>query len=482
MATQHYDVIIIGAGLSGVGTACHIARNFPNKSLALLERRERVGGTWDMFRYPGIRSDSDMASYGFNFKPWYSDKVLAKGADIRDYVAETAKEFGLYEKVKYGLNTTSANWSSKDKCWTVTTTKESTGEVQQFTCNFMVNCAGYYNFDEGYRPHFEGEESFKGQILHPQQWPENFDYTGKKVVVIGSGATAITVVPAMAEKAAKVTMLQRSPSYIMSVPDTDVISMVLNKVLPKRWVFSMARKRNILFQRGLYLACQRWPNFMRNLLIGHMTKRAPHIDKRHFTPAYMPWDQRLCAAPDGDFFASLRSKKADMVTDHIERFDETGIVLTSGQHLDADIIVTATGLNIKLMGGMQLQRDGQPIEVPKKMLYKGIMVQDVPNYGWILGYTNAPWTLKCDIGGQYLCRLFTLMDMKGVSAATPKDSGNNLTDVGMLDAFAPGYISRSKDAMPRQGKEGVWKVTMHYGQDKQALVNDPVDDGNLVFN
>ena len=481
MTAQHYDIIIIGAGLSGIGTACHIARQYPGKSMAILERREQVGGTWDLFRYPGIRSDSDMASFGFNFKPWYSDKVLAKGGDIRNYVAETAKEFGLYDKVKYGLKLEKAQWSSGEQQWTIPALHEASGETRTFTCSFIVNCAGYYNFDHGYRPHFDGEENFKGQIVHPQQWPQDLDYRGKKVVVIGSGATAITVVPAMAETAAKVTMLQRSPSYIMAMPDTDVISRAMNKVLPKKWVFNMTRKRNILFQRGLYLACQRWPNKARKLLISHMSKRAPHTDVKHFTPSYMPWDQRLCAAPDGDFFAALRSGKADMVTDHIERFDDTGIVLASGQHLDADIIVTATGLDVQLMGGMQLELDEQPVDLTRKMTYKGILIQDIPNYGWIFGYTNAPWTLKSDIGGQYLCRLFAQMEKTGATVATPVDHHNNLTDVGMLDGFAPGYISRARDRMPRQGRGGPWKVTMHYGHDKKLLTEAPVQDGILEF-
>ncbi|SDW96029.1 flavin-containing monooxygenase [Marinobacter mobilis] len=482
MTTQHFDLIIIGAGLSGIGSACRIAQEYPDKSLAIIERREKMGGTWDLFRYPGIRSDSDMASFGYNFKPWHSDKVLAKGGDIRDYVAETAREFNLQDKVHFGLHITSADWSSEDQRWTVTATHEKSGEPRQFTCSFMLNCAGYYNFDQGYRPTFKGEENFRGDIVHPQFWPESLDYSGKKVVVIGSGATAITVVPAMAEKAASVTMLQRSPSYIMAMPDTDKISMALNKVLPKDLVFRMARKRNILFQRGLYLACERWPNAMRKVMLGHMRRRVgPDVDMRHFTPKYNPWEQRLCAAPDGDFFTSLRSGKAGIVTDHIDHFTENGIVLKSGQTLDADLVVTATGLDVQLMGGLQLLLDGTAVDMPSKMTYKGIMLQDVPNYGWIFGYTNAPWTLKCDIGGQYICRLFDEMGKRGAAVVRPVDTTGNETGVGMLDEFAPGYIVRAKDRMPRQGRSGPWKVTMHYGKDKKMLVEDPVADGQLQF-
>lgn len=482
MTTPHFDLIIIGAGLSGIGSACRISREYPNKSLAILERRERMGGTWDLFRYPGIRSDSDMASFGYNFKPWYSDKVLAKGGDIRHYVQETAREFNLADKVHYGLHITSADWSSEDQQWTVTATHEKTGETRQFTCNFILNCAGYYNFDHGYRPHFEGEENFKGQIIHPQSWPEDLDYRGKKVVVIGSGATAITLVPAMAETAGSVTMLQRSPSYVMAMPDTDKISIALNKVLPKKLVFKMARKRNILFQRGLYLACQRWPNGMRKLMLRHIRKQVgPDFDMRHFSPAYNPWEQRLCAAPDGDFFKALRSGKAKIATDHIDHFAENGIVLKSGETLDADIIITATGLEVQLMGGLQLQLDGKDVDMPNKMTYKGIMLQDVPNYGWIFGYTNAPWTLKCDIGGQYICRLFAQMDKRGATVVRPVDHEGYDSGVGMLDDFAPGYLIRAQDRMPRQGSGGPWKVTMHYGKDKKMLVEDPVEDGFLQF-
>lgn len=482
MTAAHYDTIIIGAGLSGIGTACHLASEHPDKTLAILERRERMGGTWDLFRYPGIRSDSDMASFGFDFKPWYSDKVLAEGTSIREYVAETAEEFGFDDKVQYGLAITCADWSDAKQRWTVTATHESSGEERTFTCSFLINCAGYYNFDKGHRPHFEGEESFKGDIVHPQFWPEDFDYSNKKVVVIGSGATAITLLPSMVKKAAGVTMLQRSPSYIMAVPNTDKISVFLNRFLPKKWVFNLIRKRNILMQRGMYLACRKWPERMRKVLLSHVRKQVgPEFDMSHFTPTYNPWEQRLCAAPDGDFFKTLRSGKANIVTDHIEHFTEKGIKLKSGQYLEADVIVTATGLDIQLMGGMEFLLNGEPINVPNRMIYKGIMIEGVPNYGWIFGYTNAPWTLKADIGGRYLCHLFSHMEQHGFAAVRPVDNDNANTGVSMLDGFAPGYMERAKERMPRQGKEGPWVVTMHYGKDKKALTEDPIEDGVLQF-
>ncbi|UYI49178.1 NAD(P)/FAD-dependent oxidoreductase [Vibrio natriegens] len=482
MTAAHYDTIIIGAGLSGIGTACHLATEHPDKTLAILERRERMGGTWDLFRYPGIRSDSDMASFGFDFKPWYSDKVLAEGTSIREYVAETAEEFGFDDKVQYGLAITCADWSDAKQRWTVTATHESSGEERTFTCSFLINCAGYYNFDKGHRPYFEGEESFKGDIVHPQFWPEDFDYSNKKVVVIGSGATAITLLPSMAEKAAGVTMLQRSPSYIMAVPNTDKISVFLNRFLPKKWVFNLTRKRNILMQRGMYLSCKKWPNRMRKVLLSHVRKQVgPEFDMSHFTPNYNPWEQRLCAAPDGDFFKTLRSGKANIVTDHIEHFTENGIKLKSGQYLEADVVVTATGLDIQLMGGMKFLLNGEPINVPERMIYKGIMIEGVPNYGWIFGYTNAPWTLKADIGGRYLCHLFSHMEQHGFAAVRPVDNDNANTGVSMLDGFAPGYMERAKERMPRQGKEGPWIVTMHYGKDKKTLTEDPIEDGVLQF-
>ncbi|TNC79456.1 MAG: FAD-containing monooxygenase EthA [Oleiphilus sp.] len=482
MTAQHFDVIIVGAGLSGIGSACHIARECPDKSLAILERRERMGGTWDLFRYPGIRSDSDMTSFGFNFKPWFSEKVLAKGPDIRQYVVDTAEEYGIKDKVHFGLKITNADWNSQQQLWTLTATHEPSGQTQTFTCNFFNNCTGYFNYDKGYQPEFEGTEDFKGQIVHPQYWPEDLDYSGKKVAIIGSGATAVTLLPAMAKTAAHVTMLQRSPTYIMALPDTDKIAMLMEKFLPKSWVFKITRKRNILIQRGIYLASMRWPNLMRRFFLKQASKQLDSAsDMRNFTPNYSPWEQRLCAAPDGDFFESLKAGNASVMTDRIERFTEQGIVTISGKTIDADIVVTATGLELQMMGGLEMRIDGKLTQLSEKMTYKSIMIQDIPNFTWIFGYTNAPWTLKCDIAGRYLCRLIKHMDANNLKVATPKDLYSNGVDTGVLDDFTPGYIQRAKHLMPRQGKSGPWKIEMHYGKDKKMLLDGPIVDGVMHF-
>ena len=482
MASQHFEVIIIGAGLSGIGSACHIARECPQKSLAILERREKMGGTWDLFRYPGIRSDSDMTSFGFNFRPWFSDKVLAKGPDIRQYVVDTAKQYGISDKVHFGLKITNADWCSKKQLWTITATHEQSGETQTYSCNFLNNCTGFYNYDKGYLPRFEGEENFNGQIIHPQHWPEKLDYTGKNVVIIGSGATAVTLLPAMAKTASHVTMLQRSPTYIMALPDTDKIAMFMEKLMPRSWVFKLTRKRNMLIQRWLYLASMRWPKAMRNILLKQVKKQlGPQFDMRHFTPSYYPWEERLCAAPDGDFFASLREGKASVVTDNIACFTDKGIQTESGEIVKADIIVTATGLDLQMMGGLEMRIDGKLTQLSDKMTYKSIMIQDIPNFTWIFGYTNAPWTLKCDIAGRYVCRLIKHMDENQLAVATPTDSKDNKMNTGVLDTFAPGYIQRAKHMMPRQGKDGPWKILMNYEKDKQVLLKKPIVDGILQF-
>ena len=482
MNSPHFDVMIIGAGLSGIGTACQVSAEHPNKTIAVLERRERLGGTWDLFRYPGIRSDSDMYSFGYKFRPWQELKVLADGPSIRQYIADTATEYGIDEKIHYGLKIVTANWSTTESRWTVTALHEATGETRTYTCGFLISCTGYYNYDAGYLPAFPGADQFKGQFIHPQHWPEDLDYTGKKVVVIGSGATAVTLVPTMAADAEHITMLQRSPSYIFSVPAFDKISEILGRFLPADWVWTLARKRNIAVQRYLFLACKRWPRQMRRVLLGQVRRHVgPDFDMSHFTPNYMPWDERLCAVPDANLFKVLRSGEASIVTDHIETFTEKGILLKSGRELEADIIVAATGLDIQMLGGMELSVDGEARKLNDQMTYKGVLVENIPNLAWVFGYTNAPWTLKSDIAGLYLCRLFKHMDDNGHTVATPLDIEDSAMDVGMLDQLQSGYVQRAKDTLPRQGTTYPWKVLMHYGKDSKMLLQDPVEDNLLQF-
>jgi monooxygenase len=480
--SEQFDVLIIGAGLSGIGTACQLSAEHPNKTVAVLERRERLGGTWDLFRYPGVRSDSDMYSFGYEFRPWQDLKVMADGPSIRQYIADTAAEYGVDSKIHYGLKIVCANWSSSQGRWTVNALHEATGETRSYTCTYLISCTGYYNYDAGYQPTFPGLDEFEGQCIHPQQWPEGLDYTGKRVVVIGSGATAVTLVPTMAAQAAHVTMLQRSPSYIFSLPGFDKISEVLGRFLPDEWVYKFARKRNIAVQRYLYLACRRWPDQMRRFLLWQVRRHVgPSVDMTHFTPRYMPWDERLCAVPDGDLFKAVASGEASIVTDQIETFTPKGILLKSGQELEADLVVTATGLDIQMLGGMELSVDGQPHKLHDQMTYKGVLVENIPNLAWVFGYTNAPWTLKSDIAGAYLCRLFKHMDDNGHTVATPRDLEDCAMDIGMLDQLQSGYVQRAKDTLPRQGAKHPWQVLMHYGKDSEMLLDDAVDDGLLQF-
>lgn len=482
MNAPHFDVLIIGAGLSGIGTACHLQAALPHKTVAVLERRERMGGTWDLFRYPGVRSDSDMYTFGYKFRPWMDVKVLADGSSIQQYIAETAAEYGIDQKIHYGLTALTADWSSTANRWTVTALHSTTGETLTYTCHYLISCAGYYNHDAGYLPVFAGMDRFQGRCVHPQFWPDDLDYAGKKVVVIGSGATAVTLIPAMADAVEHITMLQRSPSYIFSLPALDKISEFLARFLPPKWVYGLARKRNILVQRSLFLACRRWPTQMRRLLLWLVRQQVgPSVDMSHFTPHYMPWDQRLCAVPNGDLFKSLKSGNASVVTDQIDTFTEKGILLKSRRELEADIVVTATGLNIQMLGGMKLFVDGEARELHERMTYKAVLLEDMPNLAWIVGYTNASWTLKSDIAAAYLCRLFKYMDDNGHTVATPRDVEHARLDIGMFDGLNAGYVERAKDTVPRQGSTHPWQVVMNYEKDSKMLLDDPLDDGLLQF-
>jgi cation diffusion facilitator CzcD-associated flavoprotein CzcO len=477
-----YDVLIIGAGISGIGMACHLARECPDKRVGILERRAAIGGTWDLFRYPGIRSDSDMFTFGYQFRPWHAYTVLADGSSIRQYITDTAREFGVDRKIRFGLKTERVAWSSEERKWTVHARDEASGEAVTVTCKFLIPCTGYYNHDQGYLPDFPGQERFAGLRIHPQKWPENLDYRGKRVVVIGSGATAVTLVPALAQQAAHVTMLQRSPSYIFSVPAFDAVSALLDRVLPKRWVYGMARKRNIWLQRFIYKAARRWPQRIRGWLLSQVQKQVgKDIDMRHFTPHYNPWDERLCAVPDGDLFKALREGKASVVTDQIETMTERGILLKSGQELHADIIITATGLALQTLGGMRMEMDGRPVDISQHMTYKSVLLQGVPNFAYLFGYTNAPWTLKVDLAAGYLCRLLNHMDAGGQEVATAQAPGGEMLDESIMGSLRSGYVQRGQGALPRQGRSGVWRVEHNFEMDREMLLKGPIADPALEF-
>jgi monooxygenase len=482
MPGEHVDVLIVGAGLSGIGMACHLSRECPDKSYLILERRPRMGGTWDLFRYPGIRSDSDMYTFGFNFRPWRDTQVLADGASIRTYVEQTAAEYGVEDHIRFGRQVTTASWSSAAGRWTVQAVDESSGTSEHLTATTLVCATGYYNYDAGYRPDFPGEDRFRGQLVHPQHWPEDLDYAGKKVVIIGSGATAVTLLPAMAEDAAHVTMLQRSPTYIVSLPAVDKISANLARVLPAKLVYRLARGRNIAIQRAIYALARSRPNVVRNMVRkGAERQLAGTSDLANFTPKYDPWDQRLCVVPDGDLFHAVRSGAADIVTDRIKTFTETGIELESGAELEADIVITATGLDVQMLGGTSLEIDGEPLVLNQKVTYKGVLLEDVPNAAMIFGYTNASWTLKADIAAEYICRLLNHMSERGLTQfavhASDADRGPN----SVLGSLNSGYVRRGNDRMPRQGTRGPWKVRNDYLRDAPLLRRAPIDDGVIEF-
>lgn len=479
---DHHDVLIIGAGLSGIGMGCHLVREAPQMDFAIIERRQAVGGTWDLFRYPGIRSDADMFSFGFAFRPWDQLKTLADGDTIRQYIEDTAREHGVDRRIRFGQACTEASWSSRERLWTVKTRDEASGAQRVFTGRFLVSCVGYYDYDQGYQPDFPGMQRFQGRLIHPQHWPEDLDYSGKRVVVIGSGATAVTLVPAMAERAGHVTMLQRSPSYIISVPGKDVVSAALRRVLPERWVYAMARTRNIWLQRVIYKAARRWPEKVRAWLLGSVKKQlGGKVDMRHFTPSYMPWDERLCAVPDGDLFAALRQGRASVVTDRIATFTEQGIALESGAELPADIIISATGLQLRALGGIDMVVDGQRKSLSDRLTYKGVLAHGIPNMGSIFGYTNAPWTLKADIASSYLCRLFNHMGKHELEVCTPRAPEGEMEPGSVMGALQSGYVQRGGDLLPRQGRHLPWRVLNHYERDREMLLRQPIADTALEF-
>ena len=464
--------------------ACHLTRETKGRTYAILERREAIGGTWDLFRYPGIRSDSDMYTFGYGFRPWTGTKVLADGPHIRQYVADTAAEYGVTDHIRFGRRVTQASWSSEDEIWTVTAHDTGSGETEVYTSDFLVGCTGYYDYDKGYRPHFPGEEAFRGTIVHPQHWPQDLDYRGKRVVVIGSGATAITLIPAMSADTAHITMLQRSPTYITALPADDPVAVGLKAArVPDAVAYRTGRARNIALQRASFQLSRRSPALARRLFLAAVRAQVgPGIDMRHFSPQYNPWDQRLCVVPNGDLFKVLRSGRASIVTDRIETFTESGIRLASGEELAADIVISATGLTVQMLGGASLVVDGVPLATRDLVAYKGALLGGVPNAMIVLGYTNASWTLKADLAAEYFCRLLNHMKSRGYSSvvAVPQDGDRSEHSV-MGGALTSGYIQRGDAVMPRQGTRGPWQVVNNYFRDRKLLRKGAIEDGILEF-
>ncbi|MET7771898.1 NAD(P)/FAD-dependent oxidoreductase [Nocardia sp. NPDC005366] len=482
--TRHVDVLIIGAGLSGIGMACHLLREKTGRSFTILERREAIGGTWDLFRYPGIRSDSDMYTFGYGFHPWTGTKILADGPHIRRYIADTAEEYGVTDHIRFGRKVTIARWSSENARWTVEALDERTGRTETFTSDFLVGCTGYYDYDNGYRPEFPGEAEFGGRIVHPQHWPQDLDYRGKRVVVIGSGATAITLVPAMSKDAAHVTMLQRSPTYITALPADDPVAVGMKAArVPAKFAYRVGRARNIALQRASFQLSRTNPEAAKKLLLGAIRLQVgSDMDMRHFTPSYNPWDQRLCVVPNGDLFKVLRGGKASIVTDRIDTFTETGIRLVSGEELDADIVITATGLKVQMFGGAAIEVDGEPVVTRDRVVYKGSMLNDIPNMMMILGYTNASWTLKADLSAEYFCRVLNHMREHGyTSVVAVGREGDRSPDSVMGGALTSGYIQRGDAVMPRQGSRGPWRLVNNYFRDRRLLRKEALADGVLSF-
>ena len=479
---ETFDVLILGAGLSGIGIAGHVTRRFPDKKLAILERRDRVGGTWDLFRYPGIRSDSDMFSYCYAARPWKRADILAGASKIRDYIDESAADFGIEDKIRFGRNVTSADWDSNRETWTVTAHNLASDETEIYEAGFLVACTGYYRQDKGYTPDFAGTEDYRGRIVHPQHWPEDLDYSGKSVIVIGSGATAATLVPAMADTAANITLVQRSPSYFYSIPAREILFGVLRRLLGRDIAARLLRWRNMRMQYALYGACKRFPNFMRRYLLRHVRKElGPDFDMRHFTPRYGPWDERLCILPEDDLLKAFRNGDATVATGEIERFTENGLRLVSGEELEADIIVTATGFDLQVFGGAAVSVDGEQRDPTRLVTYKGVMLDGIPNLAVVFGYVNFTWTTKVDLVGDWLCRLFEHLDKTGTRIAIARDEGQHVMDTSVMSHLSSGYVQRGGDALPRQGSEAPWHVGHDYYADRKLLVREPVDDGTLQF-
>jgi len=480
--TEHLDVLIVGAGLSGIGAAVHLQKNCPGQRFAILEARAAIGGTWDLFRYPGIRSDSDMYTLGYRFKPWTQAKAIADGPSILEYLNDTIRENGLNDHIRCGLRVQSANWSNAEALWTVQILNTADNSQQVLTTKFLWVCSGYYRYDQGYTPAFPGLDQFKGRVVHPQHWTDDIDYAGKRVVVIGSGATAITLVPSLADKAAHVTMLQRSPSYVVTMPSQDKLAIWMNRWLPEGTAYWLTRWKKVLLGMAFFNAAKRYPDFFKRLIVGGAAKAlGPDVDvKKHFTPSYKPWDQRVCLVPDNDLFRAVRKGRASVVTDHIDTFTPNGIKLRSGDEIAADLVVTATGLDLLVMGGIALSVEGKPVVMNQSITYKGMMLADVPNLAYVVGYTNASWTLKADLVSEYVCRTLNHMQKAGMRQCTPRMNDPTVKAVHWID-FTSGYIQRALDRFPMQGDKAPWCLHQNYAKDIVNLRYGRLDDGAMEF-
>ncbi len=476
-----FDVVVVGAGLSGIGAGYHLQKSCPDKSFAILEGRDSIGGTWDLFKYPGIRSDSDMYTFGFPFHPWKNPKAIADGPAIMEYLNDTVDTYNLRKNIQFGKRVAASDWSSTDKKWTLTVSDSHSGESQTITCNFLFMCSGYYDYKAGYEPDFPNVEAFEGIKIHPQHWDTSLDYSNKKIVIIGSGATAVTLLPILAETAKEVTMLQRSPTYIASRPTEDKVANTLKKVLPKQLAHTLSRWKNILFQLGTYNFSRSRPNLVRNFLLSQVKKSLKDkYNEKDWTPNYNPWDQRICAVPDGDLFKSIKAGKSKIVTDTIKSFVKDGIELNSGEKIEADIIITATGLKVQLFGGMQVTVDGTPLDFSKSPAFKGVMLSDIPNFAFSVGYTNASWTLKSDLNCIYVTKILNHLKAKNLQVCTPHFDHENMEQEELLD-FDAGYILRAKHLLPKQGAKAPWKVHQNYIKDLFALKYSSVKDKDLEF-
>lgn len=481
MDVERFDLVIIGAGLSGVGMACHLSRQCPGKTYVILEGRETMGGTWDLFRYPGIRSDSDMFTFGYSFKPWVSPVNLADGPSILAYIREAAREHDVERHIRYRAWVEGIAWDSGTATWTVAYVDGATGARRSVACGFINGCTGYYNYEHGYEPAFAGAGDFRGRIVHPQKWPEDLDYRGKRVVVIGSGATAVTLVPELAREAAHVTMLQRSPTYMATIPAEDRLTTFLRRHLPEMWVYRIARSFRVSLGVLFFSLCRRFPNRMRNLLLRGVRRAVgPEVDMAHFSPRYKPWDERFCAVKGGDLFDAVREGRASVVTDHIDRFTETGVRLKSGEELAADLIVTATGLEIKFFGGVAITVDGAPYDVSKKMCYRAIMLEDLPNLAVTFGYTNSSWTLKADLTSEWICRVLRRMDETGTRIVVPVNRDPDVAHADFLE-FTSGYVRRGLHLLPKMGNKAPWRLKQLYPYDLLMLRHSRLEDGVLQF-